>query len=89
MNTSHPHQLGLVLGGTLGAVHVLWSLLVAFGLAHTLIGWSLRLHFLKLQVSLAPFDLMTAVGLVIVTSLIGYVIGYLVGVIWNRVTTSS
>jgi hypothetical protein len=32
-----------------------------------------------------PFSLMMAVGLIIVTSLIGYIFGYVAGWMWNAV----
>lgn len=79
----HPHKVGLTLGAFAWLGHVVWSLLVAMGLAKPLIDWLLSLHFVSVSFSLASFDLTNAVLLVVVTSVWGYVVGYVFSLVWN------
>lgn len=80
-----PQHVGVVLGTLLGGMHAAWSLLVALGLAKPLLDFILGVHFLKIPHEIAPFDFGTAALLVIITSLIGYVVGYLGAALWNKV----
>ena len=80
----NPHRLGLVLGGLYGLWHLTWSLLVVIGLAKPLLDLVLRLHFLQVTYTVASFNVVTALGLIIVTSAVGYLMGYVLGLLWNR-----
>lgn len=82
--TSFPVCLGLVVGAMFAAVHALWSLLVALGLAHSLMSASMRLHMVSASVSVLPFSLGSAVVLVVVTGVFGFVVGWVAGAIWER-----
>lgn len=77
------HKLGLVVGGFLGLVHLMWSVLVALGWAQPLLHIILRLHFMYPSPTVANFDLTTAIALVVVTSVIGYVVGRVIALLWN------
>lgn len=83
-----PHKAGLALGGTLGAWHLLWSVLVLMGWGQFCIDWIFRLHFIEPPYTVGPFVPMLAVGLIIVTSLLGYLLGWIFGSLWNWVTKS-
>ena len=80
----NPHRLGLVLGGLYGLWHLTWSLLVVIGLAKPLLDLVLHLHFLQVTYTVASFNVVTALGLIIVTSAVGYLMGYVLGLLWNR-----
>ena len=84
MNRIHPHSLGLAFGGFLGLWHASWSILVWIGAAQWLIDFVFRLHMIAPPYKITVFNLGTAVALVLVTMCTGYVIGWLIGVIWNR-----
>ncbi len=79
------HTLGLVLGGLFGLWHALWSLLVAIGAAKPLMDWVFTLHMIRVQYTLLPFDPTKAIVLVVVTAIMGYVMGWLAGAIWEKV----
>lgn len=85
MTTINAQKVGLTLGAMFGLVHLLWSLVVALGLAQSLINWVLKVHMLESSHTVLPFSLSSAVTLVVVTSLIGFVVGYVFGTIWNKV----
>lgn len=80
----NPNKAGLALGGLFGAWHVLWSLLVAFGLAQGLLDFMFRLHMLEPLQIVRSFDLITAASLVVVASVTGYVLGQVFAWFWNR-----
>ena len=85
MTTINPKTAGLALGSLVAACHLLWSLLVAFGGAQFMINWVFRLHFIKPPFTVGHFSLSLAVGLVVVTFVVGYVMGSVFAVIWNKV----
>ncbi len=78
------HKTGLAVGSFFGLWHLIWSLLVALGLAKPLIDFILGLHFIQYSYSLAPFSLGTAALLVIITALVGYVAGWVFATLWNK-----
>ncbi len=77
------NKVGLVVGSLFGLCHFAWSLLVAFGVAQWLMDWVFRLHFIQPPYTIAPFRLGFAIGLIVFTSIVGYVTGWLFGAIWN------
>ena len=76
-------RVGLVFGVVLALMHGLWSALVAAGFAQLIMDFILHLHFLKLSVGVAPFDLATAAMLVGITFASGFIIGGVVALLWN------
>jgi hypothetical protein len=84
MTSMSPNRAGLVLGVFLGVWHSLWALLVALGWAQTVIDFVFWIHFLKPPYVVASFNASTALVLVGVTASIGYAMGFVFGVIWNR-----
>lgn len=83
INKISSNKAGLALGLFAGLAHAVWSALVAAGWAQPLINFIFRLHFIETPLSVVDFDLATAVLLVVVTSLVGYVVGNLLAWIWN------
>jgi len=76
-------KTALVVGCLYGTWHLLWSLLVAAGVAQTLLDWICRLHFLNNPFRVAEFNLMNAALLVAITFLVGFVIGWFFALLWN------
>ncbi len=77
------HKTALTLGAFAGVVHIFWSLLVAVGLAQTFIDWAHWLHFVNNPLKIRQFDIATALMLVVITSLIGYAVGFVFANVWN------
>jgi len=88
MNQLNKNKAGLVTGGFLGLWHVIWSMFAALGWLQALTHFVLRLHFVDISYKIMPFSIRKAVVLVAVASLAGYVLGYVVASIWNRVHKS-
>lgn len=85
MGEINPHRAGLVLGALLGGWHLLWSMLVALGLAQILIDFLFWIHFIKPVYVIEPFAIMRATILVLVTAALGYLSGFAFALLWNRI----
>lgn len=79
------NKIALALGGLVAFAHLIWALLVWLDLAELWMTWVLGLHFLNNPFQFQPFDLGTAVVLIIVTGIVGYVLGWVFATIWNWV----
>jgi len=65
--------------------HFLWSVLVAGGWAQTLLDFVFWMHFIKPAYVVEPFEPVRAVMLIVVTGLVGAVIGGAFAFLWNRI----
>lgn len=83
------HKLGVVLGGFLALFHAIWALLVLTGVAKPLLDWILGMHFLNFTYSIDPFSLGKALMLVIITGVVGYLCGLIIGWLWNLAHKAS
>jgi hypothetical protein len=81
---ANPHKVGLVIGALIGAWHLLWSLLVLLGWAQPILDFIFWAHMIKPVYVVKPFDPVAAVALIVITTVIGYVFGFLGAVIWNK-----
>lgn len=83
MNKISAWSAGLALGAFSGLVHLAWALLVATGGAQPLIDFIFWLHFIKPPYQIAPFEWPTAALLILVASLVGFAVGYVLAAFWN------
>ncbi len=83
MQTISLHKAALTLAVLLGTGHFFWATLVALGLAQPVIDFIFWMHFIKPVYMISPFNIGTAFALIVVTSLIGYVLGLILAGIWN------
>ncbi|MBI5412127.1 hypothetical protein HZA43_03035 [Candidatus Peregrinibacteria bacterium] len=83
MNMMHNHKMGIVFGLLLGFMHFSWSILVTTGVAQTILDWIYKIHFLNNPFTVAPFNIGTAATLVVFTFIVGYVLGWLFGLLWS------
>lgn len=81
------NQWGLVFGLFLAVVHAVWSAAVAIAPAtlQRFIDWVLGLHHISLPLAITAFSLGKAVTLVILTFVIGYILGWIFGVLLKLV----
>ena len=84
-NPISAHKVGLAFGGAIGFWHLVWSILVGLGWAQPLINWLFRLHMIQPPYTITPFSFGSAAILIIVTAIFGYLVGFVIGSIWNRV----
>jgi hypothetical protein len=84
LNRLHPHSVGLTFGILLGVWHAFWSLFVLIGVAQWLLDTIFQLHMIVPVYEISSFSVVMALVLIVVTSIMGYVFGWLFGIIWNR-----
>jgi len=84
-----PHAVGLAFGLFLAAFHALWAILVWTRMAQPVMDFIFQLHMIKPPYTVEPFSAGTAVSLVVVTGVIGYVSGWFIGLLWNRLGAQS
>ena len=77
-------QTALAVGTFVAVMHTVWSLLVFLGLAEPYLNWILGLHFLSNPYGVQPFSFGTAIILIAFTFVIGYLVGYVFAIIWNK-----
>ena len=83
------NKTGLALGAVLGLSHLNWAVLVATGWAQPFLDWIFGLHFIQPPYTITPFHLVTGVILVAVTTVIGFILGWLFAAIWNWLHPAS
>ena len=71
------NAIGLALGILLSGMHAAWLILVYIGLAKPLMDWVLGLHMIQIPFSMMEFNSGRALGLLILTFLVGYVVGWI------------
>lgn len=74
----------LVLGTFAALMHAVWSLMVMVGLAEPYLNWVLGLHFLDNPYTVEPFDIGRALMLIGFTFVVGYAIGWVFAMLWNK-----
>ena len=87
MVTIRPDRTALILAILLGSWHLVWALLVAAGWAQPLIDFIFWIHFIQPVYAIQKFNIGIALLLVGVTAAIGYVIGWIFAVLWNKLHT--
>jgi len=84
-NKIDKNHLGLVLGIFFALLHLIWVLLVLLGVGQAYIDWILPLHFIRLLVTISSFSIVSAVLLLVMAFIGGYVCGWLFAAVWNWV----
>jgi len=80
-----PSKMALTLGVLIGGLHLGWSILVALGLAQPLLDFIFSIHMLANPYQVTGFDVTKAGILVVITFMVGYVVGYIFANVWNKV----
>ena len=76
-------KVGLTLGSLFALVHVIWAGIIKLGFGSNVLGGIMRLHFISCPAAIAPFKIGTAIFLVILTFVGGYVLGWLFATFYN------
>lgn len=77
------NKVGLVFGAVIGGWHLFWSFLVLLGVAQVIYDFILWAHMIHLTLIVGPFDLKAALTLILFTSGVGYIFGYIAARVWN------
>ena len=86
----HEHELSvkktaIALGAFAALLHLVWSVVVALGLAQGLVNWRLGMHFISLPVTVTQFDALNAILLIVLAFIGGAVVGLVFATIWNKI----
>lgn len=68
-----------------GGLHVLWSALVLTGFAQSLANFVAWAHMMNDAPEIGAFNATAALTLIIMTSLVGYGIGFVAATVWQKV----
>jgi hypothetical protein len=88
MRAIHPIRAGVTLAVLIGGWHAVWAGLVAFGWAQPIIDFVFWMHFIKPVYVVGSFNLGIALILIGVTTVVGFLVGYVFGFVWNRLHPS-
>ncbi|HLC51175.1 MAG TPA: hypothetical protein VJH90_02245 [archaeon] len=83
MGTLNPKQVAVSLGLLAAAMHLIWSVMVALGFGQAWINWIIGLHFVSATVTVMPFNAVTAIILLVVTFVLGSIVGFVFATAWN------
>ncbi len=78
------NKTGLIFGSFLGLWHLVWSLMVLFGIAQPFYDFVFWLHMISLPWRVTGFTLVQSISLILVTLALGYMMGYIFAWIWNE-----
>jgi len=84
MSKLNEKQVALTLGTFAALMHLVWSILVATGVAQGLVNWSIELHMMAFQITVGAFSLVSAIELIVVAFIIGSAVGFVFATIWNK-----
>jgi len=82
-------KMGLTLGLFFAVAHTVWAVLVALGAAQGLLDWATNLHMLDNPYIVLEFSLGATIGLVVMTFVVGYVLGWIFAALWNSLRKSG
>jgi len=82
-----PMKLGLVVGGFISLLHLIWALAIAIMpvAMQRFLDWIFGLHFLQPVYVLTPATWGKAIILVLLTFIVGWIVGNILGMIRNAV----
>lgn len=84
MEKLNNNAVALCVGAFVGGFHLLWSALVATGVAQGVLDWIYNLHFLSNPFTVDVFDPTRALILVGFTFVVGYIGGFVFSLMWNN-----
>ncbi len=80
----NPKTVGLYSGLIIGFCELVWVIMVALGLAQRWLNFIFGLHFLNSPLQVRSFNGLTAIALVVMTFVVGYVFGWVATRVWNK-----
>jgi len=81
------NRFGLVFGLFFAIMHAIWAIAVAITPSgmEKFLDWVMSLHFMTMAITINPFSLGKAILLVIVTFIVGFVLGWIFAAVLNWV----
>ncbi len=82
---TNKNKVGLVLGAMMMGFHALWSVLVLVGWGQSIMNFVFWVHMIHVPYTVGPFDAVAAGTLLVFTGVFGYVMGYVLAIVWNKI----
>lgn len=79
-----PMTIALYTGLLVSSLHLIWSVMVALGLGQIYLDWILGLHYVTNPYEVMPFNVGTMITLLVFTFMVGFVLGWLGTIGWNK-----
>ncbi len=79
----NPKRAAITLGTLAAVLHILWAIVVASGLGQQLVTWKLGIHFLNNPYTVATFNALTAIVLIVAAFAGGAALGWMLAAVWN------
>ncbi|MDP2643041.1 MAG: hypothetical protein Q8P62_04325 [Candidatus Peregrinibacteria bacterium] len=76
-------RTGLALGGFVAFCHAIWAIMVAANYAKPMMDFIFKLHMVPNPHVVGQFDLLTALSLVGLTAVVGFVAGFVFAFFYN------
>jgi hypothetical protein len=80
---SKGHKIAVAVGLFFASLHALWALVVALGVGQKYLNWIFPMHFIDNLYTVMNFNLVTAVLLVLVAFVSGYIVTWLFLWFWK------
>lgn len=82
-------KAGLVVAAVTAGAHAAWAAMVWLGWAQPVADFIFWIHFIRPPYTIMPFDLGRAGLLILVTGLVGFLIGWALALVWNGVQPTA
>lgn len=79
----HTQKIALTLGIVMALFHLVWSLLIALGLAQALLDFIFWAHMIANPYHVTGFTFTQTITLLVLTFIVGYLMGWLFAWVWN------
>ena len=79
------HKTAMTVSLFAGLMHLIWEVVLFLGLGQNWLNWKLSMHSLSGPLKVMPFSLGSAIGLIVMSLVGGYIIGWVFASIYNRV----
>jgi len=83
MRKLNDNTIAMIFGLLLGGWHLIWSILILIGLAQPFLNFIFWIHMLSVPVTVKAFTITQSLILILVTFVIGYVVGWAFAFLWN------
>lgn len=84
MSYATSQHLGKTIALFAGLVHLIWIVLVWTGAAQWCLEFGYRMHGVSVPVTFEPLSIASAILLLVLAIVKGYILGWVIGFIWDK-----